>query len=75
MLKLAPKRDYAVTAEINKEGKKMATAKDFYHGKKIIILGSDGPFQFRFGLQKAKMIMESIEEIKAFIKEEEAENV
>ncbi len=44
-----------------------------YQGKPVISLlrKEDDKFPFTFGLSKAKMILENIEEIKAFVAENE----
>jgi hypothetical protein len=46
--------------------------KSEYKGKKILILkrNEDDKYPFSFGLGKAKLIIENIEEIKKFVEEE-----
>lgn len=52
----------------------MSVERSEYKGSPTIVLkrNSDDKFPFSFGLGKAKMILENIEEIKKFIEEEEA---
>ena len=38
-----------------------------YKGNKMIVLNPESRFQFQFGLSKAKMILEHIDAIKAFV--------
>lgn len=49
----------------------MIIEKSEYKGNPMLVLkrNEDDKFPFSFGLTKAKMILESIEEIKAFVEE------
>lgn len=51
----------------------MIVEKSEYRGKPIIIIKktAEDRFPFSFGLTKAKMIVESIDEIKKFVEENE----
>lgn len=46
-----------------------------YRGKKVLVLRRDenDRFPFSFGLSKARLILDSIEEIKKFVEEAEKE--
>lgn len=50
---------------------------DEYKGHRMIILFKDenDKFPFKFGLAKAKLILENIDEIKEFVEESEQEEV
>jgi hypothetical protein len=41
-----------------------------YNGNKILCLNPEDRFPFKFGLKKAQMIMENLDTIKVFIKNE-----
>lgn len=47
-----------------------------YKGKPMLVMkrSEDDKFPFQFGLTKAKMILESIDEIKKFVAEEDKSN-
>ena len=47
---------------------------DEYKGRSMIVLanGPDDRFPFKFGLKKAKLAVEHIEDIKKWVKEQEA---
>ncbi|MBI5700790.1 hypothetical protein HZC34_02945 [Candidatus Saganbacteria bacterium] len=51
----------------------MIAERSEYKGKPMLVLkrSEDEKFPFSFGLTKAKMILESIEEIKKFVAEED----
>ena len=51
----------------------MIVERSEYRGKPILVLkrSEDDKFPFSFGLAKAKMILECIEEIKKFVEENE----
>ena len=40
----------------------------------LLVLNPQGKFPFSFGLHKAKLVLESLDEIKEFIKDNEEEN-
>ena len=40
----------------------------------MLVLNPQGKFPFSFGLHKAKLVLESLDEIKEFIKDNEEEN-
>ena len=52
----------------------MIAERSEYKGRPVLILkrSEDEKFPFSFGLSKAKMILENIEEIKKFVEENEA---
>lgn len=54
----------------NKKGEKMIE-KSEYKGKPIIVIkrSEDDKFPFSFGLSKARLILENLEEIKKFVEE------
>ncbi len=51
----------------------MTAERSEYKGRPILVLkrNEDEKFPFSFGLTKARMILENIEEIKKFVKENE----
>lgn len=57
----------------NAKGVGMIVEKSEYRGKPIIIIKktAEDRFPFSFGLTKARMIVESIDEIKKFVEENE----
>jgi hypothetical protein len=60
--------------ELEKKGAKlMIVERSEYKGKPILVLkrSEDEKFPFSFGLAKAKMILESLEEIRKFVAENE----
>ena len=40
----------------------------------LLVLNPQGKFPFSFGLHKAKLVLESLDELKEFIKDNEEEN-
>jgi hypothetical protein len=54
-------------------GKTMLYERSEFKGKAMLVIkrGEDEKFPFSFGMTKAKMILESIEEIKQFVKDNE----
>lgn len=42
-----------------------------FKGHKVLVLSDEKMFPFSFGINKAKLILENIEEIKKFVKENE----
>lgn len=47
----------------------MATISEF-KGKKVLTLNPDAPYPFSFGVAKAKLILEHLEDIKQFVESE-----
>ena len=57
----------------NKEGVNMPVKTGEFKGYKVITLmrGDDDKYPFTFGVSKAKMILENLDEIKKFVEENE----
>lgn len=53
------------------EEKNMTNKVSEFKGNKVLILDCDNQYPFSFGVEKAKLIINNIEEIKNFIKEYE----
>lgn len=56
---------------MEKEGKKMPVELEDYNGNPVIVIKRDenDAYPFRFGLRKAQLIVDNIEEIKKFVKD------
>lgn len=51
----------------------MSTTMEEFKGNKILVLNADSAWPFKFGLSKAKAIIENFEEIKGFVAENSKE--
>jgi hypothetical protein len=60
-----------INYKLIKEGSEMPVEFDNYNGNPVIILKRDenDAYPFRFGIRKAELIIENIEKIKKFVKE------
>lgn len=65
--------EFSVENSQNKEGKVVERSE--YKGKPVLIIKRDenDKYPFAFGLNKARMILENLEEIKRFVEENSVE--
>lgn len=47
---------------------------DSYKGRPVLVLNPEVPFPFSFGLTKAKLILENLEAIKAFVAQHDSDS-